>query len=282
MVSRIAVPRVRRQQRRQQQRRSAAAVGRRHPRSDVVQRMDRRAACDAARGSRRRPEGQWLLAEGADAAAMSRSVPMAKAMDDAMIALYQNGERIPSGAGLSDAAVPARLRRQHERQVAAPAQGDGRADDDEGRDVEVHRLAAGRPRAAVHVPDGSEVRDHVAVGGHRRCRARASTRSRASRGRARAASRASKCRPTAAADLGARPRSTSAVLPKARHALPHAVALGRRPERAAEPRDRRDGRGAADAPGADGRRAARRSAITTTRFRRWSVAAAGEVSNVYA
>ena len=36
----------------------------------------------------------WLLAEGADSAAMSRSVPMAKAMDDAFLALYQNGERL--------------------------------------------------------------------------------------------------------------------------------------------------------------------------------------------
>lgn len=40
------------------------------------------------------PTGSWLLAEGADSAAMSRSVPMEKAMDDAIIALYQNGERI--------------------------------------------------------------------------------------------------------------------------------------------------------------------------------------------
>ena len=40
------------------------------------------------------PAGSWLLAEGADSAAMSRSVPMEKAMDDAIIALYQNGERI--------------------------------------------------------------------------------------------------------------------------------------------------------------------------------------------
>jgi sulfane dehydrogenase subunit SoxC len=40
------------------------------------------------------PDGKWLLAEGADSAAMSRSVPMAKAMDDAILALYQNGERI--------------------------------------------------------------------------------------------------------------------------------------------------------------------------------------------
>jgi sulfane dehydrogenase subunit SoxC len=41
-----------------------------------------------------RPEGKWLLAEGADAAAMSRSIPMEKALDDAMIAIYQNGERL--------------------------------------------------------------------------------------------------------------------------------------------------------------------------------------------
>src|SRR5262249_48465543 len=36
----------------------------------------------------------WILAEGADAAAMSRSIPMVKAMDDAILALFQNGERL--------------------------------------------------------------------------------------------------------------------------------------------------------------------------------------------
>jgi sulfane dehydrogenase subunit SoxC len=40
------------------------------------------------------PAASWLLAEGADAAAMSRSVPMVKAMDDALLALFQNGERL--------------------------------------------------------------------------------------------------------------------------------------------------------------------------------------------
>jgi sulfane dehydrogenase subunit SoxC len=40
------------------------------------------------------PRANWILAEGADAAAMSRSVPMAKAKDDALLALYQNGERL--------------------------------------------------------------------------------------------------------------------------------------------------------------------------------------------
>jgi sulfane dehydrogenase subunit SoxC len=37
---------------------------------------------------------QWLVAEGADSAAMSRSIPLAKAMDDCIVALYQNGERV--------------------------------------------------------------------------------------------------------------------------------------------------------------------------------------------
>jgi len=36
----------------------------------------------------------WLLAEGADSAHMSRSIPLEKALDDAMVALYQNGERL--------------------------------------------------------------------------------------------------------------------------------------------------------------------------------------------
>ena len=45
------------------------------------------------------PKAKWLLAEGADSAAMSRSVPIAKAYDDAMIALYQNGERIRPSNG---------------------------------------------------------------------------------------------------------------------------------------------------------------------------------------
>ena len=37
------------------------------------------------------PATRWVIAEGADAAAMSRSIPIAKAMDDALVCLYQNG-----------------------------------------------------------------------------------------------------------------------------------------------------------------------------------------------
>ena len=45
------------------------------------------------------PKAKWFVAEGADAAAIDRSVPLKKGMDDAMIALYQNGERIMPGNG---------------------------------------------------------------------------------------------------------------------------------------------------------------------------------------
>lgn len=45
------------------------------------------------------PAAKWILAEGADAAAMSRSAPLSKAMDDAIVALYQNGEAIRPANG---------------------------------------------------------------------------------------------------------------------------------------------------------------------------------------
>ncbi|MEQ1855246.1 MAG: sulfite dehydrogenase [Longimicrobiales bacterium] len=41
-----------------------------------------------------RSGASWLLAEGSDAAMMSRSIPLDKAMDDALLAFGQNGEAI--------------------------------------------------------------------------------------------------------------------------------------------------------------------------------------------
>ena len=75
-------------------------------------------------------------------------------------------------------------------------------------------LQSRRPLEAVHVPDGSEVGDHVAVGHAEDARARVSIKSPASRGRASAAFGASKS-PRTAARAGRRPRSTEPVLPKA-------------------------------------------------------------------
>src|SRR5205823_5694950 len=45
------------------------------------------------------PKAKWVIAEGADAPHLSRSVPLPKIMDDAMVALYQNGERVMPGQG---------------------------------------------------------------------------------------------------------------------------------------------------------------------------------------
>jgi sulfane dehydrogenase subunit SoxC len=45
------------------------------------------------------PRGKWIVADGADAAMMSRSVPLDKVLDDAIVALYQNGERLRPSNG---------------------------------------------------------------------------------------------------------------------------------------------------------------------------------------
>ncbi|MEZ5421306.1 MAG: sulfite dehydrogenase [Vicinamibacterales bacterium] len=51
-----------------------------------------------------RAEARWLLAEGTDAAVLTRSVPIEKALDDALVAYGQNGEALRPEQG-----YPARL-----------------------------------------------------------------------------------------------------------------------------------------------------------------------------
>ncbi len=41
-----------------------------------------------------KPEAKWIIAEGADAARMNRSIPLEKAMDDTIVAYGQNGEAL--------------------------------------------------------------------------------------------------------------------------------------------------------------------------------------------
>lgn len=41
-----------------------------------------------------KPEAKWVLAEGADAAGMTRSIPLDKAMDDTLVVFAQNGEML--------------------------------------------------------------------------------------------------------------------------------------------------------------------------------------------
>jgi sulfane dehydrogenase subunit SoxC len=42
---------------------------------------------------------KWLIAEGADSLALHRSIPVKKAYDDVLVAIYQNGERLMPGNG---------------------------------------------------------------------------------------------------------------------------------------------------------------------------------------
>lgn len=46
-----------------------------------------------------KPKATWVIAEGADGGSHSRSIPLAKMLDDAILALYQNGERLRPSQG---------------------------------------------------------------------------------------------------------------------------------------------------------------------------------------
>ena len=46
-----------------------------------------------------KPEAKWVVAEGADACRMARSIPMAKCMEDALVVYGQNGEALRPGQG---------------------------------------------------------------------------------------------------------------------------------------------------------------------------------------
>ena len=45
------------------------------------------------------PHAKWLVAEGADGQLLDRSIPVKKAYDDALVCIYQNGERLMPGNG---------------------------------------------------------------------------------------------------------------------------------------------------------------------------------------
>ncbi len=109
------------------------------------------------------PGAKWVVAEGADAAALTRSIPLEKCLDDAMLVYSQNGERLRPQQG-----YPLRLllpgfegnmnvkwlRRL--KVVAEPAYSPR-------GDLEIHRSDARRHVARVHLLHGSQVDHHAAV-----------------------------------------------------------------------------------------------------------------------
>ena len=56
--------------------------------------MDRRPLRILVEEAGLKPTAKWVIAEGADACRMSRSVPLEKALDDILVAYGQNGEAI--------------------------------------------------------------------------------------------------------------------------------------------------------------------------------------------
>ena len=145
-----------------------------HPRHGALRRIHRRAAERAARGGRPQDEREV-------AARRRRRLRR----DDALDAARQGARRLPRRlsherrdaaprAGLSGAPRGAGLGRQHLGQVAAPHQGRRRALVHARGDVEIHRPAGERQGAPVHLRDGREVGDHLAVAAGAAARRRAS------------------------------------------------------------------------------------------------------------
>ena len=159
------------------------------------------------------PKATWFLAEGMDAAVMTRSIPIAKAWDDALIAYGQNGEPLRPEQGYpvrlflpgveGNASVKWLRRIELGRSAVHDARGN----------LEVHRSAARRHRAHLQPRHGCEVAHHRAVVPRQADRARAGGRFAASRGAAAARSRASTSAPTAAR-RGQPAKLDDPVLPK--------------------------------------------------------------------
>ena len=61
--------------------------------------MVRRAAVGVAERGRRQKEGTWLVSEGADPGKFSHTMPIAKAMEDVIVAYGQNGEPLRAEQG---------------------------------------------------------------------------------------------------------------------------------------------------------------------------------------
>jgi len=105
-------------------------------------------------------DATWLVVEGADASGNERSIPMAKAMDDVLVASGQNGEALP-GERLSLAAHRSGLGGQCQHEVAASHHARGPTLHDAYGKHEARRPHAGRDGATAWVSHGSEVGDHL-------------------------------------------------------------------------------------------------------------------------
>ena len=96
---------------------------------------------------------------------MSRSIPLAKAMDDALVCLYQNGERVRPSNGYPVRLLLPGFEGNMNVKWLRRLKLDRRPGDDQGRDLEIHDPAPGREGLAVRVPDGGQIGHHASVAG---------------------------------------------------------------------------------------------------------------------
>ena len=143
------------------------------------------------------PSAKWVVAEGADSAAMSRSVPLAKCMDDALVCLYQNGERVrPSNGYPIRLLLPGFEGNMNVKWLRRLKLTDGPVMAKDETSKYTVLLPDGKAWQFVFPMEVKSIITHPSPG--LTLRGPASTRSPAWRGRGRAASARSRCRPMAA------------------------------------------------------------------------------------
>ena len=111
-----------------------------------------------------RKRARCVLAEGADGASLTRTIPLAMALDRRAGRLRAEWRNAAPGARLSAAPRRARRAGRVERQVAAPARSRRRALEHARGIAALHRPDARRNPPPIHVDPGSEKRHHVAFG----------------------------------------------------------------------------------------------------------------------
>ena len=154
---------MRRQQRAALQQGPGAGQRAGDPRPRLRLRMDRGAALDAPGGDRHRSEGEMVPSGRRRCSQHEPQYPARQGLGRRHDRALPERRAHQSLTGLSDAAPAARLRGQHERQMAAPDQADRSAGNGHQRDHAIHHPNCGPEILAVQLPARGQVLHHPSV-----------------------------------------------------------------------------------------------------------------------
>ena len=162
-----------------------------------------------------KPNAKWLLMEGGDAAAMTRSLPLQKALDDALVAYRMNGEMLyPENGYPVRMVLPGWEANMWVKWLRRIEVGDQPWHHREETSKYTDLLENGKARRFTYVMDAKSVITNPSPQAPRQSQVRLHRAVRASHGRAAARSRASTSRSTAGA-TGARAKIDGPVWDKA-------------------------------------------------------------------